>query len=191
MGLETGVTARSATRNFFAPVCWALTLAPRGSGRMDRTPLTNAFPIAAALIPTAGLTLLRGPIPLPGTPVSPTPGRLPAGFAAIPGLRMVRLERLLAPLQQAQPTPRTTPALNTRTSPAMLRRAQGRCQLPKGQVAVRNAYSAPRRFLPDRSAPCTPTPAGNHVNRDHAVAPWLPWLRETGPLLRRHRHIVR
>ena len=184
MGIETGVTARPVTRRFFENTGWALTLAPRGNRgicslglwavllatdarprrgrRFNRTPaspaLANPLAIPPALIPPAGLAPLRGPIPLPGTPGTPTPGRLPTGRTAIPRLRMLRLERLLAPFQQAAPTPWTTPALNTRGSPAMLGRAQGRCELPKGQVAEQNSYSAPRRFLPDGPAPCTSTP---------------------------------
>lgn len=162
MGIKTGVTARPATRRFFGNAGWALTLAPRGKGRIHRTLLTDPLPIPAALAPTTGLAPLRGPVPLPGSPGPPPPGRLPAGHTAIPGLRMLRLEGLLTAFQQTQPTPRTTPALNTRTSPAMLGRAQGRCQLPKGQVAERKTSSAPRRLLPDGPGYCISTLTGNH-----------------------------
>jgi len=128
-GIEARVTARPVTRRFFTDVRWALTLAPLGNGQIGSDPLTNPLPIPPALAPTAGLALVRGPIPLPGTPGSPTPGRLPAGLTAIPRLRIPRLERPLAPLQQTQPTPWTTStkALNLGTLAAMLRRAQGRC----------------------------------------------------------------
>ncbi len=217
MGLEAGVAARPVTRKFFENDSWALTLAPGGNRRIRSSgfrtlpPTTGARPrrglslhfapkhpavanppaIPPTLIPPTGLAPLRGPIPLPGAPGPPPPGRPSAGHTAIPRLRMLRLEPLPASLQQATPTPRTTPPLNTRTSPAMLGRAQGRCQLPKGQVAEQKTRSAPRRLLPDATAPCTCTPTGSHSNRHQPIAPWLPWLRENGSLLGRHRHSTR
>lgn len=106
-------------------------------------PLPHTLPIPATLIPTTGFGPLRGTIPLPGSPRSPTPGRFPASLTAVPCLGMVRMERLLAPFQQTQPTPGTTPArlLNLGTLQIMLGPAQGRCELPEGLVAARNAYS--------------------------------------------------
>lgn len=128
-GIKTGVTARPVTRRFFTDMRWALTLAPLGNRQIGSPPPTNTLPIPPALAPTAGLALVRGPIPLPSTPGSPTLGRLPAGLTTIPRLWMTGLERLLAPLQQTQPTPWTTStkALNLATLAVMLRRAQGRC----------------------------------------------------------------
>jgi len=214
MGIETGVTARPATRRFFGKIRWALTLAPRRNRRIRslgfrallpaagarprrglrlnlapaRPAVANPLAVPPALVPPAGLAPFRGPISLPATPGTPTPGRLPTGLTAIPRLRMLRLERLLAPLQQAPPTPRTPLPLNTRRSPAMLGRAQGRCELPKGQVAVRNVYSAPRRLLPDGSAACTPPyreplkpPSANRTLAPVAPQKWLPpWPPPTG-----------
>jgi len=64
-------------------------------------------------------------------------------------------------------------------------------QIPKGQIAVRNAYSAPRRFLPDGPAPCTPanrhhpiTPSPHHTLVPLAPRKWFPLsppLTETKP----------
>jgi hypothetical protein len=150
---------------------------------MNRTPLTNPLPIPAALTPATGLTPLRGPIPLPGTPGSPTPGRLPAGLAAIPRLRMTRLERLLAPLQQAEPTPRPIPAevLNLRTFQVMLKRAQGSGELPKGQVAARNPlFRSATLFTRRRDSlhPCPATEPLKPPSSYRALAPLVPqnWL---------------
>lgn len=95
------------------------------------------FAVAARLLLPILLARFTTPVGPRASPPPPTPGLLPALGTAIPLLRVMRMERLFTPLEQAAPLAirRTTVLSPTRRGP-ILRQAHGSGKLPGLSLAA-------------------------------------------------------
>ena len=99
--------------------------------------LPTPHTIPMRLLPPTLLSPVAGPIPLATLPPTPARGLLPAGHAAIPLLRLSRMEHAFTALQQTEPLSVMGTALLSRPRPGgILRWAHGSSQLPGSSLGA-------------------------------------------------------
>ena len=123
---EPFIATRSMAKRIPTPTGVVIALAARVRIGFGPLALPGAHPVAARLLPAAAFSLLAGPVTAISGPPTPTPGRFPAGRAAVTAQRMRRLERPLTALEQtASPSNSLWDVLKRLRRSATLRWAHG------------------------------------------------------------------
>jgi hypothetical protein len=144
---ERLVTARPLAKRIFSLIRVGIALAIADRTGFRLLPLADSLPVAASLSPSAAPALFAASITAVGGPLSPAARGRSAFRTAVSAKRMTRLEDPLTALQKTDAAARTRRgALHESRTAATLRWAQGELLLPAGQVSLRSAYFAARRF---------------------------------------------
>jgi hypothetical protein len=167
-----------------------------------QAPLGVAGAPSMRLLTTVAPSLIAGSIEMVGSPLRPLAGRLPTGCAAISRERMLWLERLLAPFQQAETLPAMCWGLPGRRTGIFWTWAQGRycsrrsslgakrqlrteaslrARLPAGGIQP-GSY----QFIANLPPEATAEPEWPALRRDPLTAAMARLSRETGTLIDRY-----